>query len=97
MQTHDLGRVFTHAISLDPKSKRLHTAPTHEVDSPYRWSNSLVVRVWRSYGFVLGWWRNTQRTEEQALLAALQAHTDVDLLDDEGYLREEFERGYVDV
>lgn len=92
MQTHDFGRLFVHSINLDEKAPRLHTASTHEVDEPYRWSKSLVVRLWRSRGLVLGWWRRIDRSEEEALIAALQAKVDVPLLDDEGYLLESYER-----
>lgn len=91
VKTYDLGPAFVHGIPLNPKSPRLHTATTNEVDEPYRQSKSLVVRLWRTHGFVLGWWRKTDRTEEQALVDALQAHLDVDLLDEDGYLLPNYE------
>ena len=70
---HDLGPLFTHGIKLEKKSPIFHRYPSHEVDYPYRWSNSLIVRIpWCRQGFVLGLWRSTNRTEEQMLLEALE-------------------------
>lgn len=70
---HDLGPLFTHGIKLEKKSAIFHRHPSHEVDYPYRWSNSLIVRIpWCHQGFVLGLWRSTDRTEEQMLLQALE-------------------------
>lgn len=89
-ETHDLGRAFLHAIRLQPGSSRIHIATTHEVDEPFRESRSIVLRLWKDRGIVLGWWRKTGREEEEALLKALQAQ-ETDLLDDEGYLLPNFE------
>lgn len=72
-ETHDIGRFFWHSISLRKKSPIVHTCSTHEIDPPYRWSKSLILRLpWTTYGLVLGWWRDTDRTEEQAILAGMQ-------------------------
>lgn len=83
---HDLGPFFWHTIRLQKKSAIFHRYPSHEVDEPYRWSNSLIVRIpWTSYGFVLGFWRTTDRTEEQMLLEALEGRqmTDEEFSDNE--------------
>lgn len=70
---HDIGALFWHTIRLQKKSALFHRYPSHEVEEPYRWSNSLIVRIpWSSYGLVVGFWRATERTEEQMLLAALE-------------------------
>ena len=70
---HELGPLFVHSIKLQKKSPIFHRYPSHEVEEPYRWSNSLIVRIpWSSYGLVWGLWRTTDRTEEQMLLHALQ-------------------------
>lgn len=70
---HDLGPFFWHTIRLQKKSPIFHRYPSHEVEAPYRWSNSLIVRIpWTSQGFVLGLWRTTDRSEEQMLLDALE-------------------------
>ena len=70
---HELGPLFVHSIKLQKKSAIFHRYPSHEVEEPYRWSNSLIVRIpWCRQGFVLGLWRSTDRTEEQMLLEALQ-------------------------
>lgn len=70
---HDIGPLFIHGIALKKKSPIIHRYPSHEVDEPYRWSNSLILRLpWSSVGLVMGLWRTTNRTEEQTLLDALQ-------------------------
>lgn len=69
--TLDVWRFFAHWISLDASSPRFHRAPTQEMDEPYRRSNSLVVRFWGERGLVLGWWRDTGYTEDQATLQGL--------------------------
>lgn len=72
-ETHGIGRFFFHSISLKKKSAIFHMSQTHEIDEPYRWSNSLVLRLpWTTRGLVLGWWRNTTRTEDDAILAGMQ-------------------------
>lgn len=63
--------------------------PTHETDYPYRWSKSLVVRLpWTTYGLVLGWWRNTDRTEEEAILAGMSGRS---------FTRQEYIEEFLDV
>jgi hypothetical protein len=79
-QTSDFGRFFTHPVKLNPDTPRFHRAPTSEIEEPYRRSNSLVVRLSRARhrrggnGRVFGWWINTNRNEEEALIAALLGH-----------------------
>jgi len=70
---HDLGPFFWHTIQLQKKSPIFHRYPSHEVEEPYRWSNSLIVRIpWSVHGLVMGFWRSTNRSEEQMLLDALE-------------------------
>lgn len=71
--THDLtDRLFWHTIRLDPKSDLYHRFLSHETQYPYRESNSRIFRVpFSSLGVVLGSWKETGRTEEESLLAAL--------------------------
>lgn len=43
------------------------------MDEPYRWSNSLIIRIpFLKYGIVLGRWNSTDRTEEQTLIDAME-------------------------
>lgn len=73
VETHEIWRLFFHSISLKKKSSLIHRYPTHEVDEPYRWSNSVILRLpGSSKGLTVGWWRNTGRTEEQALIDAME-------------------------
>lgn len=83
---YDIGKLFWHTIRLQKKSPIFHRYPSHEVEEPYRWSNSLIVRIpWSPYGLVLGIWQATERTEEQMLLEALQGRqmTDEEFSDSE--------------
>lgn len=43
--THDLGRLFTHSVQLDPEAPAVHTAVTAEYDDPCRFSRSAVIRT----------------------------------------------------
>lgn len=73
VETHGIGRFFYHSISLKKSSPLVHRYPTHEVDHPYRWANSVILRLpWSSKGLTVGWWHNTGRTEEQALIDAME-------------------------
>ena len=70
---HDLGRLFWHSIKLQKKSPLIHRHPSHEVEYPYRWSNSVIFRIpWCRQGLVVGLWRSTDRTEEQMLIDAME-------------------------
>jgi hypothetical protein len=70
--THDLWRFFWHSIKLRKDSPILHRYISHEMDEPHRWSNSLILRLPKSEcGIVIGFWRKEERTEDQAILAAL--------------------------
>ena len=72
-ETHDIGPFFCHTISLRKDGPVYHRYPSHELDHPYRWSNSHILRLpWTSYGLVVGHWRKTERTEEQAILDAME-------------------------
>lgn len=85
-KVHELGPLFVHTIKLQKKTQLFHRYPSHEIEAPYRWSNSLIVRIpWSRQGFVFGLWRTTDRTEEQMLLEALQGRqmTDEEFSDSE--------------
>lgn len=70
--THDLGPLFWHQIGLRKNSSIFHMFESHEPDPPYRWSKSLIIRLpFSTKGIVIGWWRKTDRTEEEAILAGM--------------------------
>jgi hypothetical protein len=71
-----LTPLFFHPVRLVPETPFLHTASTEELDPPYRTSRSLVVHLGRGYGIVLGRWRRTGRTAEEALLTATRGRED---------------------
>jgi hypothetical protein len=72
-QTHDFRDRFFYPQRLTKEGPRVRRAPTHELDYPYRISNSLVVRLWGPYGLVIGRWVDQGLDEEEAAEAALQA------------------------
>lgn len=43
--THDIGKLFTHAAQLSPDAPVFHRALTAEYDDPCRHSNSVVVKT----------------------------------------------------
>jgi hypothetical protein len=93
-ETHGFWRFFYHSIQLKLDSKILHLHPTHEIDEPYRWSKSLILRLPRTTrGLVLGWWRNITRTEEEAILAGMQGRemTYLELVEEQSDYDEVFE------
>jgi hypothetical protein len=69
-----VGPFFTHTLNLKPGAPFLHTAPTDEIEPPYRRSKSLIIKVWAGKGIVLGRWRNTYRNENDALYTAIQGY-----------------------
>jgi hypothetical protein len=72
MQTHGIGRAFYHTIRVKPDTAFLHTAPTVEIEPPYRRSDSLIVRVpFTPWAIVLGWWEDTGWDPEEALMEAV--------------------------
>ncbi|MER5754424.1 hypothetical protein [Streptomyces sp. NPDC002088] len=73
-ETHDVGPFFAHTVNLKPGAPFLHTAPTDEIEPPYRQSNSTVIKIWPGKGIVLGRWRNTWRSESDALYTAVQGY-----------------------
>jgi len=89
--THDIGPLFWQSIRLDRKAPRFHRAPTHEIERPFRLSNSVIVRFWGERGLVFGRWRPTDWTEEEALRYATQAQ-DLDPLGPDGRLSEQYHR-----
>lgn len=71
-ETHDLGPIFVHSIWLKEGAPLAHTAPTNELEEPYRRSKSLIIRLpFTNRGAVFGWWRKTGRDEEEALREAV--------------------------
>lgn len=89
MQTHDLGRAFVQVIPLRRGTAIFHMAESREIDEPYRYSRSLVIRF-LGKGIVLGWWRDTGMEEEEGLLAALDGFL-YRAVDEEGVLLDEFQ------
>lgn len=80
--THGVGPFFVHAVNLRPKTPLVHRANTNEIEPPYRWAYSWILRIWPGKGIVLGRWKDLGRTEREALLAATQGTEDFLTLDD---------------
>lgn len=79
-ETRGWWRFFWHRISLKPDAPRYHRYPTHMIDAPYHWANSHILKLHRDgSGIVLGWWKKSDRTEEQALIDAMEGRQMDDL------------------
>jgi hypothetical protein len=91
MKTHDVGPIFVQFVRLKRGTAFLHTATTFEIVEPFRRSQSIIVHCWPGRGLVVGFWRRTGWTEEEALRAATQAE-DFDPLDENGHLEPRFYR-----
>jgi hypothetical protein len=72
--THGVGPFFFHTLNLRPETPLLHSAPTDEIEPPYRRSNSRILKIWPGKGIVLGRWRQTYRNESAALYSAIQGY-----------------------
>lgn len=72
-ETHDLpGGLYWMILRLQKGSDLYHAHPTNEIDPPYRWGVSHIIRVpFTTYGIAFGRWHATHDSEEQAILAAL--------------------------
>lgn len=71
--THGLGQLFWHTIQLQPDAPKYHRFPTHETEEPFRRANSHIFKLTPSgKGLVVGFWRKTNRTEQEMLMEAMQ-------------------------
>lgn len=61
METKDIGRLFRLRGSLThPKGKRLvFRQHAFELDPPYRYANTFVLRLPHGKGLMLGWWKKS--------------------------------------
>ena len=71
-ETHDLGRLFTHGMTIPTGGPRVEIGTSHEVEKPWRVGRSVVLKVWPTYAIVLGWW-GAGRTREEVVAAELDA------------------------
>lgn len=83
-ETKGLGRLYFHTMKLAAGSPFLHTAPTDELDPPFRKGRGLVIRLWKIFdrslrkhewdyrAIVVGIWTGKHPNEEAAVSSALQ-------------------------
>lgn len=89
-----LNRVFFHTVRLEDVAPVAHVVTTHELTHPYRESNSIILKMPRGRGLVLGVWGEKTRSESEGILSAITAYDevqdakDLDQFDTEGTLRE---------
>ncbi|TKK84576.1 hypothetical protein FDA94_28520 [Herbidospora galbida] len=75
-QLKEFAGFYAHTLKLEKGSPVFHTAPTREIEYPFRVGTSLVVRLWPWLGaIVVGRWTGREADEEQALMRAVQART----------------------
>lgn len=82
-----LDRLFWHLQpGLSPDAPLLHFAPSHEIEEPFRSSNSAVVRLpGTRTGLVVGRWGITHGDEFAALTQALVPHREPNETELENY------------
>lgn len=84
-KTYDIGPAFVQFIRLSKDAPIIHTAPTTEIEDPYRESNSLILRLPFRRGIVLGWWQESGKDEFDALASAIDYKVRGYLDDDSDY------------
>ena len=73
-QTHDLGRLYIHAMGYPfPGAPLLDWASTVEVEPPYRRGRGVCVRYTPRRAVVVGWWGLATQEEDEALREATSA------------------------
>ena len=53
--THDLGRMYCHAMRVPRGGPVLQLGTSHEVEEPWRVGRCAVLRLWK-LALVVGWW-----------------------------------------
>lgn len=73
--THDIGPLYWHTIRYPERilGREHWRATTHEVEWPYRLGRGVALPWGRRRVLVLGKWHRVERTEDEALQAALGA------------------------
>jgi hypothetical protein len=58
METKDFGRLFVIRSTMSDEANKalVFFQPTFELDPPYRYSNSLVIRLRHKQALMVGWW-----------------------------------------
>lgn len=92
--TFDVGRLFFDLINVRG-GPPVHFGKSQEIEKPFRHSRVVVFRLFPlRKGLVVGWWRSSGLTEEQALTRALQAWG-IDLYKDSRALEDPDVRAYI--
>lgn len=91
MMVYKLGSFYFHRINLVPGSQHITPCTTNEQSYPYRIGQSFALRFFGEYGWVVGRWVGYHETEEDALMAGLDAHEE-EIMDEDGGLAERFQR-----
>lgn len=68
---HNMGPALWQFVRLSKDAPIIHTAPTTELEEPYRESTSLVLRLPFGRGLVIGWWHESGKNEFEALASAI--------------------------
>lgn len=91
-EAKELGPLFVHSVRLKKGTPLAHRASTQELEEPFRLSpRSLVLRYWpTTYGTVIGRWKDSGYSEEQAFFAGLDGY-EADPLDSEGRLLDAYD------
>ena len=76
--THDLGRLYCHAMRVPRGGPVLQLGTSHEVEEPWRVGRCVVLRLWR-LALVLGWWDHGRSREDVLAAEGFVEDYDTDL------------------
>jgi hypothetical protein len=60
MRKRDFGKLFFQRLSLDTTAPHYSVAPSFEITYPFRASRSVMLRLFRDHGLIIGWWEDNQ-------------------------------------
>lgn len=71
-ETHDLGRLYLHGMSVPRGGPVVELGTSHEVEEPWRVGRCVVLRVWK-WAAVVGWWGPGRTLGEMLAAEAVEA------------------------
>lgn len=72
-RTHDIGCLYWHTLKSPGPPKWGGRSWTEEIEAPYREGRGWACRIGLRRVLIVGRWRDVERTEDEALMAALGA------------------------
>lgn len=80
MQTHRLGRLYTHMVRLTG-APLVHRGKSSMTQYPYYWAHPVIIRLPFGRGLVIGWWHKHEHLDVTSHLAGALSLCPVDCPD----------------